>query len=179
MKQILFALGLGCLSWTAVPIPSFAQEHGEFVERSEDSDVMGVSDENAAMNAAIDQAIESIDVFFDALDSGEHPRETFMLKILTETAPDELEHMWHVFIEMTEDNKVSGVLTHNPYAEGSSYKAGEVYQLDPSMVTDWRYQDGEKLRGDFTTRVIISFMQVDDPQQAKAILADYHDNPIP
>ena len=179
MRALFSALVLGMISIALLPMNVSAQEHGDLVERSDDSNVMGVSEENALMNAAIQNAVENIDVFFDALETGNHPRETFMLKILTETAPEEFEHMWYIFVETSSDDKVSGILTHNPYAAGSEYKAGEVYELEPSMVTDWRYQEGEKLRGDFTTRVIISFMQDDDPEQAAAFLADYHENPLP
>ena len=158
---------------------AFAQEHSEYVEREDDSSIMGVDESNALMNAAIDKALETIEVFFTALDSGEHPRDSFMLKILTETAPEQYEHMWYVFITFTEDDKISGYLTHNPYAEGSIYTAGEVYSHEPNMVTDWRYLDGEKLRGDFTTRVVLGFMAQDEPEKAAANLADYHENPLP
>ncbi len=158
---------------------ALAQEHSEYVEREDDSSIMGVDETNAQMNAAIDKALETIDIFFTALESGEYPRDSFMLKILTETAPEQYEHMWYVFIEFTEDDKILGYLTHNPYAEGSVYTAGEVYSLDPSMVTDWRYLDGDKLRGDFTTRVVLGFMAQDEPEKAAANLADYHENPLP
>ena len=179
MNKFLTFLLAATFVWAASPHAVLAQEHSEYVGREDDSGVMGVSDENAAMNAAIDKAVDTVDVFFTALESGEHPRDSFMLKILTETAPGEMEHMWYIYAEFTEDEKISGLLTHNPYAEGSTYKAGEFYEHEPTMVTDWRYLDGQKLRGDFTTRVLISFMKDSDPVQAWAIAADYHENPLP
>lgn len=175
IRLIKLILVLGAL---LVPA-SFAQDYTEYVERDDDSDVVSVSDQNERMNAAMDKAFETLEVFFTALDSGQYPRDTFMLKILTETAPEEYEHMWYVFIEFTEDDQISGLLAHNPFAANSDYEEGGVYSLPLSMISDWRFLDGDKLRGDFTTRVILDFMAEDDPEGVAAGRADYHDDPLP
>ena len=177
MKILSIILGLMLLSPLTL---AHAQNPEEYIEREDDSSIMAVSDENVRMNAAIDRAIETVDVFFDALESGDHPRESFTFKILTETAPDSWEHMWYVFISFTEDGeRIRGYLTHNPYAQNSVYKAGEVYELGLENVSDWSYRDNGQLRGGFTTRVVLDIMAETDPEGAAAQLADYHDNPLP
>ena len=152
---------------------------GDYIERDDDTDIMAVSPEDVKMNAAIERALDTIDYFFDALDSGEHPRESFEMKIMTETAPKQWEHMWYIFMDLTENGEVTGLLTHSPYAESSDYKAGEVYTLPAAYVSDWRYLENDKSRGDFTTRVVLDMMRAQNHEDAEAQFALLHADPLP
>lgn len=152
---------------------------GDYIERDDDTNIMAVSQEDAKMNAAIERALDTIDYFFDALDSGEHPRESFEMKIMTETAPEQWEHMWYIFMDLTESGEVTGLLTHSPYAKSSDYEAGEVYTLPAAYVSDWRYLENDKSRGDFTTRVVLDMMRAQNHEDAEAQFALLHADPLP
>ena len=147
-----------------------------YKEREADSDVAQIADSNEAMNKAMSRANETLEIFGEALNSGEHPREYFQLKIQTEVAPGDYEHMWFIFVDSTDEGEVRGLLIHNPYNPASDYREGEIYPLDLANLSDWRYLDNGKWRGDFTTRVIISQMEAAGGADA---LSEYHDDPLP
>ena len=157
-----------------------AQDTGVMIERGDDSDVVGVLPENDRVNAAIERARDTLWVFFEAMDSEAYPRTSFMVKVQTEVLPDEWEYMWYVFIGPTEDGEqFEGYLTHSPFAVGSTYEEGGIYTLQPSEISDWRFLDGERLRGDFTTRAIMVDTAKRHPVYAAEVMDMYHPDPLP
>ena len=109
-----------------------------------------VSDDDAAMNAAIEMAKTTSNVFLKAFHEQKPGTKGFYVKKPYRTPLGGFEHMW---IEITSEN--AGVLNGtvaNEAEETREVKIGQKVALKINEISDWKYIDGKKLIGGYTIR---------------------------
>ena len=109
-----------------------------------------VSDDDAAMNAAIAKAKATSDDFVKAFHAQKLDTKDFFVKKPYPTPSGEAEHMW---IEVTQETNgvLSGVVA-NEAEETHEVKNGQKVSLNISEISDWKYVDGKRLVGGYTIR---------------------------
>src|SRR5947207_365308 len=115
-----------------------------------------VASEDAAMNAAIEKAKATTDDFVQAFHAQKPGAKDYFVKKPFRTPSAGIEHMW---IEIMEEDK--GVLkgrVANEAEETREVKMGQMVSLRISEISDWKYQDGNKLIGGFTIRYFLEKM---------------------
>jgi uncharacterized protein YegJ (DUF2314 family) len=126
-----------------------------------------VASEDAAMNAAIAKAKATADDFIRALHTQKPGTKDYFVKKPYRTPSGNGEHMW---IEVLEEEQ--GVLkgrVANEAEETREVKMGQSVSLKISEISDWKYQDGNKLIGGFTIRYFVEKMS---PKEREAFLKE-------
>ena len=117
------------------------------------------------MNAAIEKAKATAGDFVAALHAQKPGANSYFVKKPYRTPNGEHEHMW---IEVLEE--VNGVLKGriaNEAEETREVKMGQLVSLKISEISDWKYQDGNKLIGGYTIRYFVEKMS---PKEREAFL---------
>ena len=125
-----------------------------------------VASEDAAMNAAIEKAKATVDDFVRAFHAQKPGAKGYFVKKPYRTPSGE-EHMW---IEVLEEKK--GVLNGriaNEAEETREVKIGQMVSLKISEISDWKYEDGNKLIGGYTIRYFVEKMS---PEEREAFLKE-------
>ncbi len=128
-----------------------------------------------SMVAAVRDARASLDQFWDAFVSGSILTSGFSIKVGLPTNDDSLEHIWVVDVRRN-GRAITGVLGNEPVNLRDHARAGERVTFTTADVTDWGYLDRGKLRGHFTTRLLLDGM---DPSEAGQIAMMLHEEPLP
>jgi Uncharacterized protein conserved in bacteria len=118
------------------------------------------------MNAAIEKAKATTDDFIRAFHAQKPTAKYFSVKKPYRTPSGE-EHMW---IEVLEEEK--GVLkgrVANEAEETREVKIGQMVSLKISEISDWKYEDGNKLIGGYTIRYFVEKMS---PKEREAFLKE-------
>ena len=109
-----------------------------------------VSDDDAAMNAAIAKAKSTSNDFVKAFHAQKPGTKGFYVKKPYPTPSGEAEHMW---IKVTkESNGLLNGIVANEAEETREVKNGQAVSLNISEISDWKYVDGKKLVGGYTIR---------------------------
>lgn len=124
----------------ALAVPACGQSDPPFIDVAED---------DAAMNAAMDEARASLPQFWSRFDArGDGARTDFMVKAGMPAAGGGVEHIW-VDLDGHTDGQVKGRLANQPLY-------GSPVEFSEAIVSDWGYSNGDVLYGHFTTRVLIA-----------------------
>jgi len=115
-----------------------------------------VASEDAAMNAAIEKAKATADDFVRAFHAQKPSAKDYFVKKPYRTPSGGIEHMWIEVLE--EENGVVKGRVANEAEETREVKIGQMVSLKISEVSDWKYQDENKLIGGFTIRYFIEKM---------------------
>lgn len=125
-------------------------------------------DQDAEMNAAIAEAKASLPQFLARLDAGEtQPADS--LKVAFSTSQGN-EHIWVRQIARKGD-ELTGTLANEPnYMPGQHL--GSVVTFPVALVSDWSYEKNGKRWGNYTTRVMLPYLEPDDAAAVRESLSD-------
>ena len=129
--------------------------------------------EIAAAQAA---AQNSINHFRSELENAEAKDEfTVDVRVFTARGSSEVVQLYGVrFFDL---DYVSGRIGHDPYNSlRGGLKKGDYVEASVRDITDWSYRDGEKFRGNFSTRVLL---KLQDEETRRVISAQLHEDPLP
>jgi uncharacterized protein YegJ (DUF2314 family) len=126
-----------------------------------------VAPDDAAMKAAIENAKATADDFIRAFHTQKPGTKDYFVKKPYPTPSGELEHMW---IEVLEEERgiVKGRIA-NEAEETRDVKIGQQVSLNITEISDWKYQDGNKLIGGFTIGYFVEKMS---PKEREAFLKE-------
>lgn len=126
-----------------------------------------VASDDDAMNAAIAKAKATADDFVRAFHAQKPGAKDFFVKKPFPTPSGGTEHMW---IEVIEEEKgvLKGHVT-NEAEETREVRLGQKVSLKTSEISDWKYQDGNKLIGGYTIRYFVDQMS---PKERAAFLKE-------
>jgi uncharacterized protein YegJ (DUF2314 family) len=124
-----------------------------------------VQSEDAAMNAAIADAKRTAPDFFLAFHTQKPGTKDYFVKKPYPTPSGSKEHMWIAVLK--EDKGVITGRIANEAEETRDVKIGQMVTLNVSEISDWKYQDGNKLIGGYTIRYFIERMP---PKEREAFL---------
>ena len=156
MNSILrwLVLAVAAISFSILPGCSRAKEGGNYVS---------VSDDDAAMNTAIDKAKVSSGAFLKAFHEQKPGTKNFFVKKPYPTPSHGAEHMW---IEVhSETNGVLNGVVANEAEETQAVKMGQEVSLKISEISDWKYEDGKKLVGGYTIRYFYDRMSPKEKEE--------------
>lgn len=122
-----------------------------------------VSDDDAAMNEAIAKAKATSGQFVEALRARKPGTKDFYVKKPYKTPDDGHEHMW-VEISAEKDGVLEGTVANEPQ-HTTEVNWGQKVSVDLSEISDWKYQDGNKLIGGYTIRYFVNQMSAAEKQE--------------
>jgi uncharacterized protein YegJ (DUF2314 family) len=127
----------------------------------EQDNVMDVSADDAAMNAAIERAQETLPLFIEALQSPPSTATLFSIKVRYPYGTSgAAEHLW-VNDPLYQDGQFSGILANEPlYIAGLDL--GDEVTVDAADITDWMIVNGDRMYGGFTIYVLRAKMNEDE-----------------
>jgi uncharacterized protein YegJ (DUF2314 family) len=122
----------------------------------EGSNYTHVEADDAAMKAAIAKAKSTSDDFVRAFHAQKPGAKDYFVKKPYKTPDGGVEHMW---IEvMREEQGVLKGRVANDAEETREVKMGQSVSLKIAEISDWKYQDGNKLIGGYTIRYFVEKM---------------------
>ena len=116
-----------------------------------DDPVVMVAEDDAAMNAAIQKAKQTVSQIIDALSNPQPGQSEFAVKVGVEDDGG-VEHMWVGNIRY-EDGSFIGTLNNEPRMV-TSVTFGQPMTVSESEISDWMYVDNGKLIGGYTIRAL-------------------------
>lgn len=138
-------------------------------KHSGSGDTIGVSQDDADMNAAIAKARSTLPQFWQVFDHPDHGEKGFCLKVKI-TDKDQVEHFWAADIERT-NNVIKGTISNDPeYVH--SVKNGDRITIPEADISDWLYARDEKMVGNYTLRALFKQMPADEVEKYKKIMAE-------
>ncbi len=157
MIRILLLVFAGALVSCHKSQPQAEKTHDE------DSNFVHVKDDDPEMNAAIVKAKQTSSEFLEAL---RHPKPSysgFAVKKPYPAAPSSVEHMWISEVREVGDH-FEGVVANDAY-ETKAVKLGDEVSFKLDEISDWKYLDGQRLKGGFSIRYFYHRMS---PAEKKA-----------
>ncbi len=154
MKSLLVAL------FVALATPLFAQGGDPVVNFSETDPVM---------NAAIEAARQNLPVFMDQLNNPASDAESLILKVAISTDTDYVEHIWVDQIRALGDDRFEGRYANQPVEfQGNE---GDPVTFSQGSISDWSFMMNDQLHGNYTTRVMLPYIDPDYAAYLSSILA--------
>jgi uncharacterized protein YegJ (DUF2314 family) len=117
-----------------------------------------ISEDDAEMNAAKRQAIDSLPQFYARLAEPAADESEFMVKF--DILPgDEAEFVWADQLDRSA-TPMTGVLINQP--ERTDHQIGQRVSIAEADIIDWTYRRGRVMQGGFTNRVLLRHMSPED-----------------
>lgn len=110
--------------------------------------VVRVQADDEAMNEIIRNARESVRTFLAALENPKPNQRDFAVKFPFGTDPgseSEVEHIWLSNLHQV-GGQYEGTVANDPYYI-QGMKFGDVVPFDPSLISDWKYVEDDRLVG--------------------------------
>jgi uncharacterized protein YegJ (DUF2314 family) len=136
---------------------------------SKDDKTIGVSADDAEMNAAITKARDSLPDFWRIYEKPEHGETGFSIKVKI-TDNEQVEYFWVVDIER-KSGIISGTINNDPDIV-KNVKLGDRITVNDPDISDWLYLRNEKMAGNYTLRALFKEMPNSDVEKYKLMLAD-------
>lgn len=137
--------------------------------QSENDPTIGVSKDDAEMNAAIAKARSSLPDFWQIYDKPQHGETDFSLKVKI-TDGSEVEHFWTADIER-KDGKIYGIISNEPDLV-HNVKMGQKITINEADISDWMYIRDGKMYGNYTLRALFKEMPKAEVEKYKQMLAE-------
>jgi uncharacterized protein YegJ (DUF2314 family) len=136
---------------------------------SNDDQTIGVSENDAEMNAAIAKARDSLTNFWQIYEKRSHGESDFSLKVKV-LDKEKVEYFWVVDIERI-DGKIFGTINNDPDIV-QNVKLGDRINVNEADISDWLYLQNKKMVGNYTLRVLFKQMPKQEVEKYKQMLAD-------
>lgn len=108
---------------------------------------------DAEMNAAMEKARQSVDVFLAALNTPGVSQSNFSIKAgFSVSGSKSCEYIWLNDVRF-EDGVFVGAVG-NPPEKVDSIRFGDTVRVARGKIADWMFTDGKRLRGSYTMRVV-------------------------
>jgi uncharacterized protein YegJ (DUF2314 family) len=132
--------------------------------------ITDISPENAAVNAAIAKAKDTLPTFFERLAAPQPGDSQFLVKLrYPKSKTTGHEHIWAKDVVRNGD-AVTATIDNEP-RDIASLAKGQRVTVPVSEITDWLYVRDGKYQGAYTVRALLSFMPADRAAEMKERLA--------
>ncbi|HEV8246645.1 MAG TPA: DUF2314 domain-containing protein [Polyangiaceae bacterium] len=150
-------------------LPACSPSGSEVLKRSGEPDVITVSSEDAAVNAAIEKARSTLSSFQKALESTPADAEGFAVKVgFRHSVGDGQEHIWLLEPSFS-DGMVAGVVNNEP-VNVTTLKLGQHVSVPVGEISDWMFVQGGVLHGGYTIRALL---EKESPEERARCLAEW------
>ncbi|MBW8865182.1 MAG: DUF2314 domain-containing protein [Verrucomicrobia bacterium] len=130
---------------------------------------IGVSENDADMNAAIAKARSTLPQFWQVFEHPDHGESDFCLKVKI-TDKNEVEHFWAADIERT-NNIIKSTISNDPEFV-HNVKNGDRITIPEADISDWLYMKDKKMVGNYTLRAMFKEMKPDEVEKYKKMMVD-------
>jgi uncharacterized protein YegJ (DUF2314 family) len=131
--------------------------------------VVNFSEDDATMNAAMAAAKQSLPVFMDVLNNPGSGATELILKVAISTDTDYVEHIWVDQIRPLGNATYEGRYGNEPVEfEGNQ---GDPVTFSEDSISDWSFMQNDQLHGNYTTRVMLPYIDPDYAAYLTSILA--------
>jgi uncharacterized protein YegJ (DUF2314 family) len=159
MKRVLVAIA----ALAMLVQPAIAEE------QAAPDEVVEFSDQDAAMNAAIENARSTLPQFFAEFDAAPaQSRGAFTVKVGMPVEGGGHEHIW-VDNLRREGNQLIGALANEPNYMPGMHRGSRVV-IDQALISDWSIHAPEGLYGSYTTRVMLPYLDPGEAAQLRQML---------
>jgi uncharacterized protein YegJ (DUF2314 family) len=131
--------------------------------------VIDTKADDAALNAAMKQAVDTLDRFWARFDAKPPGVSNFSVKLGITGEDGFKEFIWAEPIRRTHD-EVFATLLNEPEHLGSLHYGSQVH-VSKDLIYDWTYEKGGKAYGHFSTRVLIPKMTSEERAQVEGLLS--------
>lgn len=145
------------------------------IERSGAADMVLTDNSADEMAAAIQRAKDTFAHYLDRQKQEGLRYDSFAVNVALPTKDGGFENIWVRNIKPA-GSRYSGTLANHPYNLRGDKSIGDRVQFSKSSVVDWTYSDMGRMRGHFTTRLLIQRMP---KEKAEAIRRTLHPEPMP
>ena len=128
-----------------------------------------VEADDADMLAAISTARSKLPEFWAAFEQQAPGDSDFALKVKI-TDSHGTEHFWVNALERS-GGQIHGTINNDPEIV-RSVAFGQRIEVPEADISDWTYTRNDKLKGNYTMRVLLKTMPADEAEQYKSMLAD-------
>ncbi|MBN2713854.1 MAG: DUF2314 domain-containing protein [Planctomycetes bacterium] len=151
----------------AIGVVSFlARNHNEKSDHDVDA-VIDISDDDAKMNKAIEEARNSLPEFIERFKAPQPGDENFSLKVRFEDE-NGTEHFWCSMMGV-KDEKFDVIIANEPQTV-KNVTNGMRTMVTKDMISDWAYMQNKVMQGNRTLRVLFEHMPEDEVNDLKKML---------
>ena len=136
--------------WIALGVVFFLVLTNFVRMRSMPETLSSVDSNSPEMVEAVANARKTLSYFWDRRASALNP-EDYMVKVAIEDG-ELVEHFW-LANPVMEGDMVKGEIGNDPGIV-KTVKFGELVTVPESKISDWMYSEGDKMRGNYTARVL-------------------------
>lgn len=144
-------------------LAAFAMTAPVAAQAQRSDNVIDVSSNDAAMNAAIGKARQQLPDFFAHLAKPQIGEHSFSVKFDLLPEPGKAEYIWAEVISRS-GGVTTARLANNPV--DARFKLGDTVKVRDEDIVDWGYFRSGVMQGHFTTRALLPGI---DPAQAEGI----------
>jgi uncharacterized protein YegJ (DUF2314 family) len=137
------------------------------------SPVINFDEDDPAMNTAIAAAQQSLPVFMGHLNDPSSPATDLILKVAISTDADYVEHIWVDQIRPLGEDRFEGRYANQPVEFAGNQ--GDPVTFTQGSISDWSFMEGGLLHGNYTTRVMLPYIDPEYAAYLTSILAPLPD----
>ena len=131
--------------------------------------VTDVATEDADMNEAIAKSRGLLPHFWETFEAPKHGENGFCLKVRISDESG-IEHFWVTDLTR-KDGKIFGTI-QNEAEIVKSVKMGQLIEVPEADISDWLYQRGDKMVGNYTLRALYKTMPPDEAEGFRKMIVD-------
>ena len=132
-------------------------------------EVIMVPGDDPEMNAAIQEARDTLPEFWTKFANPEPGEDSFMIKVMISDSKG-IEHFWCGRLKK-EGESIQCTITNEPQTV-ESVEFGQLIEPDPADISDWMYRKNGYIYGNRTMRVLIKRMPKEKADYYRSMLAD-------
>lgn len=159
--SLLLACALHAQAQTNAPSGGVIQREGE-------PDCARITEDNKAMNRAVETAQKSVKKFIKALSSPKNSQSRFAVKKRF-IQGDKVEHLW--LKDVSFDGQLFRGKVDNEPVDIKGVRVGNVVSVSPDEISDWMYVQDGRLVGGYTIHAMCQNMS---PAEKKQFEEDAH-----
>jgi uncharacterized protein YegJ (DUF2314 family) len=127
------------------------------------------SPDDAKMNAAIEQARQTLPIFWAKVDGQDPAVSDALVKVGLPNTHDSLEHIW-MTVESHSGLAVRGRLANEPVDLPKLHHRDQI-SVETSKISDWAYAKAGKQYGGYTIRAMLDRAKSDERRELEQMLA--------
>ena len=135
--------------------------------------IINTTADDAALNAAMKQAVDTLDVFWAKFDAKPPGTDNYAIKLGMTGQDGFKEFIWAEPVRRTNDEVVARLANEPEHLRGLTL--GSEVHVKQDLIFDWGYERNGKLYGHFTTRVLMNRMT---PEELAEVEGRFSPTPI-
>jgi uncharacterized protein YegJ (DUF2314 family) len=147
-----------------------ASAFGATPAAAQDDGIVQVAPDDAAVNAAIERARETLPYFWAALENSASNESDFSLKVSFAVPQGGAEHIW-VSDVVRSGGEIQGFFANQP-VDIPDAEIGQAVTFTEDRISDWGFMRDQRLVGHYTTRALLAQMPPEEAEFVRGLLGE-------